>query len=60
MILVDGDAEEWKRRALSFGEAMKDFIWFIETVDIGVDVGNYPRVLYQESSEPGRQRPRQA
>ena len=26
MILVDGDAEEWRRRAWSFGEAMKDLI----------------------------------
>ena len=46
MILVDGDAEEWKRRAWSFGEAMNDFIWFLETVDTGVDIGNYPRTLY--------------
>jgi len=45
MILVDGDAEEWKRRAWSFGEAMKDLIWFMEIVDIGLDVGNYPRVM---------------
>jgi hypothetical protein len=60
MILLDGDAEEWKRRVWSFGEAMKDFIWFVETVDIGVDVGNYPRVMYQGSLEPGRHKPRQA
>ena len=38
---------------------MKDFIWFVETVDIGVDVGKYPRVLYQGSLKPGRHRPRQ-
>ena len=37
---------------MSFGEAMKDFIWFIETVDIGVDVGNHPRVIH-----PGRHKP---
>ena len=60
MILVDGDAEEWKRRAWSLGEAMKDFIWFVETLDIGVDAGNYPRVLYQGSLEPGRHRLEQA
>jgi len=38
---------------------MKDFIWFLETVDTGVDIGNYPRALYQGSLEPGRHRPRQ-
>jgi hypothetical protein len=38
---------------------MKDFIWFLETVDTGVDIGNYPRTLYQGSLEPGRHRPRQ-
>ncbi len=59
MILVDGDEEVWKRRAWSFGEAMKDFLWFLETVDTGVDIGNYPRDLYQGSLEPGRHRPRQ-
>jgi len=59
LILVDGDAEEWKRRAWSFGEAMKDFIWFLETVDTGVDIGNYPRTLYHGSLEPGRHKPRQ-
>ncbi len=26
MILLDGDSEEWKRRAWGFGEAMKDLV----------------------------------
>jgi hypothetical protein len=59
MILRDGDVEEWKRRAWSFGEAMKDLIWFLETVDTGKDIGNYPRTLYQGSLEPRRHMPEQ-
>ena len=59
MILKDGDAEEWKRRTWSFGEAMKDLIWFLETVDTGVDIGNFPRTLYQGSREPRRHMPKQ-
>jgi hypothetical protein len=57
MILKDGNEEEWKRRAWSFGEAMKDLIWFLETVDTGVDIVNYPRTLYQGSLEPRRHIP---
>ena len=59
MVLKDGDAEEWKRRAWSFGEAMKDLIWFLETVDTGVDIGNFPRTLYQGSLEVRRHGPEQ-
>jgi hypothetical protein len=59
MILMDGDAEELKRRAWSFGEAMKDLLWFLETVDTGVDIGNFPRTLYQGSLEPRRHMPEQ-
>jgi len=59
MILVDGDAEEWRRRAWSFGEGMKDLMWFLETLDMGVDIANYPRTLYQGSMEPKRHRPGQ-
>jgi len=51
---MDGDAEEYKRRAWSFGEAVKDLIWFMEMVDTGVDIGNFPRTLYQGSLELGR------
>ena len=40
MILKDGDAEEWKRRAWSFGEAMEDLLWFPDTVDTGVDIAD--------------------
>ena len=58
MVLKDGDAEEWKRRAWSFGEAMKDQIWFLETVDTKVDIANYPRTLYQGSLEGRRHRPK--
>ena len=54
MILKDGHAEEWKRRARGFGEAMKDLIWFLETVDTGVDIGNFPRTLHQGSPEARR------
>ena len=57
MVLKDGDAEEWKRRAWSFGEAMKDLIWFLETVDTGVDISNFPRTLYQGSLEVRRHMP---
>jgi hypothetical protein len=39
---------------------MKDFIWFLETVDTGVDIGNYPMPMNQGSLEPGRHRPGQA
>ncbi len=42
IVLIDGDAEEWKRRTWSFGEAMKDLIWFVETVDAGVDIASFP------------------
>ena len=59
MILKDGDAEEWKRRAWSFGEAMKNLIWLMETLDTGVDIENFPRTLYQGSLEPRRHRPEQ-
>ena len=59
MISKDGDAEEWKRRAWSFGEVMKDLIWFLETVDSGVDIWNFPRTLYQGSLEARRRRPEQ-
>ena len=51
MILKDGDAEKWKKRAWRFEEAMKDLIWFMETVDTGVDIENFPRTLYQWSLE---------
>ena len=59
MILIDGDAKEWKRRAWSFGEATKDLIWFMETVDTGVDIAYFPRTLYQGSLEPRRHVPEQ-
>jgi len=54
MILKDGDAEDWKRRAWSFGEAMKDLLWFMDTVDTGVDIANYPRTQYHGSLEARR------
>jgi hypothetical protein len=59
MILIDGDAEEWKRRVWSFGEAMKDLVWFLETVDMGIDIAFFPRTMYQWSLEPRRHRPEQ-
>ncbi len=57
MILVDGDEEEWKRRAWNFGDALKDLIWLLENVDTRIDVANFPRALYQGSIEPSRHRP---
>ena len=46
MILLDGDAEEWKRRAWGFGEALKDLVWLLDTVDTRVDMAAFPRTLY--------------
>ena len=36
---------------------MEDLIWFMETVDMGVDIGNFPGALYQGSLEARRHRP---
>ena len=59
MILKDGEAEEWRRRAWSFGEAIKDLIWFLETVDTEVDIWNFLRTLFQGLLEPRRHMPEQ-
>jgi len=38
---------------------MKNLIWFLATVDTGVDIASFPRTLYQGSLEPRRHRSEQ-
>ncbi len=33
---------------------MKNLTWFLETMDTGTDIANFPRTLYQGSLEPNR------
>jgi hypothetical protein len=36
---------------------MKDLIWLLETVDTGIDIASFPRILYRGSLEPRRHSP---
>ncbi len=51
-----GPEEVWKARALELGEAMGDLLRVLEGVELGVEVDDFPRAMYQASLEKLEQR----
>ena len=46
------DDKGWKRAAMEFGEAIKPLCGLMDALEAGINVENYPRVMY----EAGRQK----